>query len=96
MTDWGDDLVDFIYAHSGLTTTVHLVRDRRLGLDGTMLEVFISRKRVTGGQPGAAPGRPAHVDIRGRKSAKIMTRDRRIVSSWPCFCPPMNRDGPQR
>ena len=46
MTDWGDDLVDFIYEHSGLTTTVHLVRDRRLGLDGTMLEVFVTRKRA--------------------------------------------------
>ncbi len=46
VTDWGDDLVDFVYEHSGLTTTVYLVRDRRLGLDGTMLEVFVSRKRA--------------------------------------------------
>ena len=45
VTDWGDDLVDYVYEHSGLTTTVNLVRDRRLGLDGTMLEVFVSRKR---------------------------------------------------
>ena len=45
VTDWGDDLVDYVYEHSGLTTTVNLVRDRRLGLDGTMLKVFVSRKR---------------------------------------------------
>lgn len=42
--DWGADFVDFIYQHSGMTTTIYLVKDRNMGLDGEFLEVFISRK----------------------------------------------------
>ncbi len=42
--DWGADFVDFIYEHSGMTTTIYLVKDRNMGLDGEFLEVFISRK----------------------------------------------------
>lgn len=45
--EWGDDFVDFVSEHSGLSTEVVLLHDRRLGLDGNPgnpLEVFISRK----------------------------------------------------
>lgn len=43
-TEWGNDFVDLIYRTSGMTTTVHLIHDRKLGLDGKFLEVFVSRK----------------------------------------------------
>lgn len=42
--DWGVDFVDFIYANSGMTTTIYRERDRSKGIDGEFLEVFISRK----------------------------------------------------
>jgi SAM-dependent methyltransferase len=42
--DWGRDFVDIIYRCSGLYTTIHVHRDRALGLDGEFLEVFVSRK----------------------------------------------------
>ena len=45
--EWGDDLPDFIYRHSGLPTTIYTTRDRRLGLDGEFLEVCVSRKPIT-------------------------------------------------
>jgi hypothetical protein len=44
VTEWGDDLVDFIRRHSCLDTEVYDIHDRRLGLDGESLEVFVSRK----------------------------------------------------
>jgi SAM-dependent methyltransferase len=43
-TEWGDDVADFIYHASGLETEILHYRDRRLGLDGEFLYVFISRK----------------------------------------------------
>lgn len=43
-TDWGMDFMDYIFMHSGLVTTVFMVRDRSLGIDGEFLEMFISRK----------------------------------------------------
>lgn len=42
--DWGRDFADIIYKSSGLVTTIHLIRDRYLGIDGKFLEVFVSRK----------------------------------------------------
>ncbi len=42
--DWGLDFPDIIYASSGMSTTVYLEIDRKKGLDGQFLEVFISRK----------------------------------------------------
>ncbi|MGA7952698.1 MAG: class I SAM-dependent methyltransferase [Gloeobacterales cyanobacterium] len=42
--DWGLDLTDFISKHSELFTTIYLCKDRKFGLDGEQLEVFISRK----------------------------------------------------
>lgn len=44
VTDWGDDLLGFIQNHSRMPTTVYRMRNRRLGLDGQFLEVFVSRK----------------------------------------------------
>jgi len=46
VTEWGDDLVDFIWRHSRLETEVYDIHDRRLGLDGQYLDVFVSRKPV--------------------------------------------------
>jgi SAM-dependent methyltransferase len=43
-TEWGDDIVDFIANSSGLETSVHHYKDRRLGLDGEFLYVFISQR----------------------------------------------------
>jgi hypothetical protein len=42
--DWGRDFVNFIDSNSGMRTMVHLEIDRKKGLDGDFLEVFISRK----------------------------------------------------
>lgn len=44
VTEWGDDLVDVIRSHSHLETGVYDIHDRRLGLDGQFLDVFVSRK----------------------------------------------------
>lgn len=44
VTDWGRDLLDFIFQHGGLSTAVFLTKDRYLGLDGELLEVFVSHK----------------------------------------------------
>lgn len=44
VTEWGADICDFIYLHSGMTTTVIRIRDRSRGIDGEFIEVFISRK----------------------------------------------------
>ncbi len=42
VTEWGSDLCDFVYRHSGATTTSILIRDRYRGLAGEFCEVFIS------------------------------------------------------
>lgn len=42
--EWGRDLPELIHAHCGLSTTVHVIRDRTLGLDGEFLEVCVTRK----------------------------------------------------
>ena len=42
--EWGDDLAEFVTRHSGLPTEAHRYQDRRLGLDGEFLEVFVTRK----------------------------------------------------
>jgi SAM-dependent methyltransferase len=44
VTEWGDDLLGVIQDYSGMPTTVYRPRNRRLGLDGEFLEVFVSRK----------------------------------------------------
>jgi len=42
--DWGRDFTDIIFSSSGMSTTVYLVKDRKFGLDGEFLDVFISKK----------------------------------------------------
>ncbi len=44
VTEWGNDLIEYIIKHSGMSTTVHCIVDRWLGIDGKFLEVFVSRK----------------------------------------------------
>jgi len=43
VTEWGVDLADFVYHCSGLTTTAVHLHDRRQGIEGKFIEVFISR-----------------------------------------------------
>ena len=45
--EWGDDFVDFVSEHGGLSTDIIDLKDRKLGLDGTAgypLQVLVSRK----------------------------------------------------
>jgi SAM-dependent methyltransferase len=42
--EWGDDFVDFVREHSGLDTSCHEMHDRRRGLDGEYLQVFVTRR----------------------------------------------------
>lgn len=49
VTQWGRDLPDVIYQASGMTTTIHQLRDRHRGIDGKFIEVFVSRKPITSG-----------------------------------------------
>jgi len=42
--EWGWDLCDFIYKHSGLDTTAIRISDKHLGIQAHFIEVFISRK----------------------------------------------------
>ncbi len=48
VTEWGRDLCEFIKKHSGLATEVVRLRDRRRGIDGEFLEVFVSRRQLGG------------------------------------------------
>jgi len=42
--EWGDDFTEYVRANTGLSTEALGFHDRRLGLDGEFLEVFITRK----------------------------------------------------
>jgi hypothetical protein len=44
--DYGDDFESLILEWCGSPTTTSLVRDRKLGLDGKFLEVFVTRKKM--------------------------------------------------
>lgn len=44
VTEWGRDLCHRIYVWSGLTTIVIRMFDRRRGIEGEFIEVFISEK----------------------------------------------------
>jgi SAM-dependent methyltransferase len=44
VTDWGDDIIEFIAFVSGMETRVFLEKDIHFGIDGEFLEVFLSRK----------------------------------------------------
>ncbi len=45
VTDWGDNLIDYISVHSKMTTTIYNSVDRSMGIDGEFLDVFVSIKR---------------------------------------------------
>jgi SAM-dependent methyltransferase len=47
VTEWGDELCDFIFLASGMTTTIFNFFDPRFGLEGEFLDVLISRKLHT-------------------------------------------------
>jgi SAM-dependent methyltransferase len=47
ITEWGDELCDFVFRSSGITPTILDFHDPRLGLKGEFLDVLISRKTST-------------------------------------------------
>lgn len=49
-TEWGDDLADFIFEASGMTTSIYHYHDPTHGLLGEFLYIFVSRKRRLDGQ----------------------------------------------
>ncbi len=44
VTEWGDEICDFILEASGMTTTIFSFDDASLGLEAWSLDVFVSRK----------------------------------------------------
>ena len=44
ITEWGDELCDFVFRSCGMTTTILNFQDSTLGLRGEFLDVLISRK----------------------------------------------------
>ena len=42
--DYGDDFETYLWSWCGYPTSTYIVRDRKLGLDGEYLEVFLTRK----------------------------------------------------
>lgn len=46
--EWGLDLTDYIYRSSGMSTATYRTVDRKYGIDGEFLEVFVSRKQHGG------------------------------------------------
>ena len=47
VTEWGDEICDFIFEASEMKTSILSFSDKRFGLRGEFLDVFVSRKRVT-------------------------------------------------
>jgi hypothetical protein len=44
VTEWGDELCDFVFRSSRMTTAIYNFYHPRLGLKGEFLDVLISRK----------------------------------------------------
>jgi SAM-dependent methyltransferase len=44
VTQWGDEICDFIFQTSGMTTSIFNFFNTRYGLEGEFLDVFVSRK----------------------------------------------------
>jgi hypothetical protein len=44
VTEWGDELCDFVFRSSRMTTAIYNFYDPRFGLKGEFLDVLISRK----------------------------------------------------
>jgi hypothetical protein len=49
VTEWGDDLIEFVREFSGMTTERRTFNDSRFGLIAEFLDVLVSRK--AGAQP---------------------------------------------
>lgn len=47
VTDWGADFCEFVHRSSGLVTTAISLADRRQGIEGEFLEVFVSSKAIS-------------------------------------------------
>jgi lipopolysaccharide biosynthesis protein len=47
VTEWGEDLCDYIHESSDCATRVITLQDARLGIDGNSRDVFLSTKRAT-------------------------------------------------
>ena len=43
--DWGNDIVDYIYKATGMTTTILDISDPKNGIEAEFIEVFLSRKK---------------------------------------------------
>jgi hypothetical protein len=56
--DYGDDLESLFAGWCGAPTVGHVTRDRRLGIDGEFLEVFVTRKPAPAPAAGAAVTAP--------------------------------------
>jgi hypothetical protein len=56
VTEWGDELCDFVFRSSRMTTAIYNFYDPRFGLKGEFLDVLISRK-VSVADLVAEPGR---------------------------------------
>jgi len=44
VTEWGPELIDEIYQHGGMRTTVYNIQDAGMGLKGQFLDVLVSTK----------------------------------------------------
>lgn len=68
VTEWGADFCDFIYRHSGLTTTAVRMLDRHRGIEARFIEVFISQKQQLDDEEQHAhrPHEPLEPSSRGR------------------------------
>ena len=66
VTDWGDELCDFVFRASGMTTTILNFYDPRLGLKGEFLDVLISRKVSAADLMSEAGGRRDHFQREAR------------------------------
>lgn len=47
ITDWGDDIMEFINSVCGMETGIYSCKDDHLGIDGEFRDVFISKKAAT-------------------------------------------------
>jgi hypothetical protein len=79
ITEWGDELCDFVFRSSGMTTTIFNFYNPRLGLAGEFLDVLISRK------PSAHNLMPETED-QGVAVKGSQDRDSSAPPEHPCSC----------
>ncbi len=44
ITNWGIDVIEYIYLHSGMNTTIYALRDTEVGLSKAIYYVFVTKK----------------------------------------------------